>query len=144
VVDETFVIDCSIAAKWVLPEPDRAPARLLYERYVSGEIDLIAPDLLLIEFASLAAKLHRRKKLSTEQAHEAFERLGRLAPRLFETRSLLSRAFALSLRHQLSLWDSVYVALATEHSCPLLTADRRMLRSGAARHVSIRALASTT
>jgi predicted nucleic acid-binding protein len=108
---------------------------------VSGEIDLIAPDLLLTEFASLAAKLHRRKKLSTEQAQETFERLGRLAPRLFETRSLLSRAFDLSLRHKLSLWDSVYVALATEHSCPLLTADSRLLRSGAARHVSIRWLA---
>src|SRR5258708_13028164 len=49
---ETFVLDCSVAAKWVLPEPDRTPALRLFERYASGEISLIAPDLLLAEFAS--------------------------------------------------------------------------------------------
>ena len=50
---EMFILDCSLAAKWVLPEPDCAPALRLLERYESGEISLIAPDLLLAEFASL-------------------------------------------------------------------------------------------
>ena len=70
---ETFVLDCSVAAKWVLPEPDREPALRLFERYSSGEISLIAPDLLLAEFASLLAKRNRRKQISPVQAHEAFQ-----------------------------------------------------------------------
>jgi hypothetical protein len=53
----------------VLPEPHRAPALRLFERYKSEEILLIAPDLLLAEFASLLAKRNRRKQISGVQAH---------------------------------------------------------------------------
>jgi predicted nucleic acid-binding protein len=134
----TFVVDCSIAAKWVLPEPDRAPALGLFDRYASGEVLLIAPDILLAEFASLVAKRHRRKQLSAEQAHQAFSLMVKCAPRLFDMRPRLFRALELSVRYQLSLWDCVYLALAREHDCPVLTADRRLFRAGKGRHPSVR------
>ena len=134
---QTFVLDCSVAAKWVLPEPDRPLARGLLDRYVAGEISLIAPDLLLVEVASLLAKCHRRKQISADQAREAFEFMSKSAPQLFDTRPRLSRALDLSLRHQMSLWDCVYLALAVERGCPFLTADRRLFRAGAGRHPSI-------
>jgi predicted nucleic acid-binding protein len=130
----TFVLDCSVAAKWVLPEPGREPALGLFRRYAAGEILLIAPDLLLAEFASLVAKRSRRKLMSAEQAHQAFALMGRYAPRLFDMRPRLSRALDLSLRHQLSLWDCVYLALAAEHDCPVLTADQRLFRAERGRH----------
>ena len=135
---DTFVLDCSVAAKWVLPEPDRAPALGLFERYASGEVLLIAPDLLLAEFASLVAKRNRRKQISAEQAHEAFSLMTKCAPRLFDTRPRLSRALDLSLQCQLSLWDCVYLALALEHDCPVLTADLRLFRAGRGGHPSVR------
>ena len=135
---EEFVLDCSVAAKWVLPEPDRAPAFELFERYASGEVSLIAPDLLLAEFASLIAKRNRRKEISGEQARTAFGLMAKCAPRLFDMRPLLPRALDLTLRCQLSLWDCVYLALALEHDCPVLTADRRLFRAGKAGHPSVR------
>ena len=100
---DTFVLDCSVAAKWVLPEPDRGPALGLFEQYASGAVLPIAPDVLLAEFASLVAKRNRRKQISAEQAHEAFSLMTKCAPRLLDTRSRLSRALDLSLHHQLSL-----------------------------------------
>jgi predicted nucleic acid-binding protein len=135
---ETFVLDCSVAAKWVLPEPNRAAALHLFERYASGEISLIAPNLLLAEFASLLTRRCRRKQISAEQAREGFQLMSRCAPRLFDTRPWLFRALDLSLRHQMSLWDCVYVALAVEHHCALFTADRRLFRAGRGRHPSLR------
>lgn len=135
---DTFVLDCSVAAKWVLPEPDRAPALRLFEQYASGEVVLIAPDLLLAEFASLLAKRTRRKQVSTEQAHEAFSLLTKCAPRLFDTRPRFSRALDLSLRRQLSLWDCVYLDLALELDCPVLTADVRLFRAGKGGHPFVR------
>ncbi len=135
---EIFVLDCSVAAKWVLPEPDRAPALQLYSRYEAGEISLIAPDLLLAEFASLVAKRHRRKQISADQAREAFSLMKRCAPRLVDMHPRLVRALDLSLRHHLSLWDCVYLALALEYRCPFLTADQRLFRAGTARHPSLR------
>ena len=135
---ETFVVDCSVAAKWVLPEADRAPALSFFERYAAGEISVIAPDLLLAEFASLLAKRSRRKEISPEQAREAFHLMTMCAPRLCDTRPLLQRALELSLRHGLSLWDCVYLALGVEFACPVLTADRRLFRATGGRHPSLR------
>ncbi len=122
------MVDCSVAAKWVLPEPHRVHALRLLEQHESGEITLIAPDLLLTEFASLLAKRTRRKQISDEQARKAFQLMERCALRLFDVHPRLRSALDLALKHQLSLWDSVYIALAIEYDCPLVTADRRLVR----------------
>ncbi|HUA61654.1 MAG TPA: type II toxin-antitoxin system VapC family toxin [Verrucomicrobiae bacterium] len=135
---ETFVLDCSVAAKWVFPEPDRAAAMDLFERWSSGEIFLIAPALLLAEFASLVAKRNRRREISGAQAAEADSMMTACSPRLYETRPLILPSLALSLRYQLSLWDCVYLALAIEHNCPVYTADQRLVRAGKNRYPSIR------
>jgi predicted nucleic acid-binding protein len=135
---EVVVLDCSVAAKWILPEIDRALALRLFERYAAGEIELIAPDLLVAEFASLVAKRSGRKQISAEQARQAFALMKRCAPRLFDMRPLIPHALDLSLHYQLSFWDCIYLALAIEHDCPVVTADRRLFRSGSGRHPSLR------
>ena len=136
----THVLDCSVAAKWILPESDRTPALRLFEQYSAGEIFLIAPDLLLTEFASLLAKRRRRKQLLAEQAHKAFDLMVQCSPKLYETRPRLRRALELSLSHDISLWDSVYLALAAEFNCSVITADRRLFRAASRRHPSLKLL----
>ena len=83
---ETFVLDCSVAAKWVLPEEDRDLALALFDRFASGEITLIAPDIFLAEFASLVSKRHRLKEITATQASEAFRLITRCPPRLYVQR----------------------------------------------------------
>lgn len=55
-------------------------------------------------------------------------------PRLYDTQTTLPLPLALDLAvsSQLSLWDCVYIALAAEHGCRLVTADRCLFRGGAA------------
>ena len=137
---DIFVLDCSVAAKWVLPEPDRAPALALLDQYASGKVQLIAPDILLAEFASLVSKHHRRKLISAEQANGAFALMTRCVPRLLETRPRLPHALNLSLKYQLSLWDCVYLAVGREYDCPVLTADLRLVRAGKRNDLSVRTL----
>jgi len=134
---DTFVLDCSVAAKWVLPESGRGAALDVYKRYESGNILLIAPDILLAEFASLVAKRNRRRQISAKQAQTAFALMTRAAPRLVDTRPLLFDALDLSLQHQLSLWDCIYLALALERDCRVLTADLRLFRGGSGRHPAL-------
>jgi predicted nucleic acid-binding protein len=137
---QLLVVDCSVAAKWVVPEPGRDEALRLLDRAAEGELTLIAPDLLLAEFASLVAKRVRRKQLSTSQAEEAFALLCQFAPRLYDMQVLLPVALRMSVRSQLSLWDCVYIALAMEHECQMVTADRRLFRGSIARHTSVKLL----
>jgi predicted nucleic acid-binding protein len=134
---ETFVVDCSVAAKWVLPDAGRASALEWLERYLAGDVILIAPDMLLVEFASLIAKLHRRRLISPVAAYDGYAFIERCLPRFHETRPRLVRALVLSLEYHLSLWDCLYLALAEEYDCPVLTADARLLRGGQGRHPSI-------
>jgi len=133
-------VDCSVAAKWVLSEPGRELALQLLEQHETGEVSLIAPDLLLTEFASLLAKRNRRKQISADHAIQALSLMGRYSPKLFDTHSRLRHALELSLHYQLSLWDCVYLALAVEHNCPLITADERLFRGAVARHPLLRLL----
>lgn len=135
-----LVVDCSVAAKWLLPEPGRDMAMRLLEKYEAGEVSLIAPDLLLAEFASLLAKRTRRKEISNEEAQKAFRLMEKCAPRLFNIRIRLHRALDLALQYQLSLWDCIYLELAIEHECPFITSDLRLFRGSAARHPLIRLL----
>jgi predicted nucleic acid-binding protein len=137
---ETLVVDCSVAAKWELQEPGRPDALRLLDEQESGEIVLIAPDLLLIEFASLIAKRVRRAQMPAAQAYRAFRLMETSELRLLETRPLLGAAVDLAFNNQISLWDSVYLALALEHHCPLITADRRLFRGHSPRHPAIRLL----
>ena len=55
----------------------------LLERWRSGELTLIAPDLLLAEFASLLAKRSRRKELSEQQSKLAFQLMLLSSPILY-------------------------------------------------------------
>jgi predicted nucleic acid-binding protein len=137
---ESIVIDCNVAAKWILPEPGREAARRLLEQSAAGEISLIAPDLILVEFAGLISKYYRRKLISAIDAEKSFDLFTQIAPPLVETGPRLDAALALSLEYGASLWDCVYIALAMECECACLTADGRLFRSGIGRHASLRLL----
>jgi predicted nucleic acid-binding protein len=124
--------------KWVLYEPGHVQALRLLEEELSGSLMLIAPDLLLTEFASLIAKRVRRKHMSAAEAIDAFYRFEESVPALFETRPLVEAALNLAVDGQMSLRDSVHLAL--EHRCPLITADRRLFRGHSPRYRAIRLL----
>jgi predicted nucleic acid-binding protein len=138
---ETLVVDCSVAAKWLLHEAGHAEALHLLQEEKSGKVTLIAPDLLLTEFASLLAKRVRRKQMLPTEARDAFGLLEEYAMILFGTRLLLGAALELALDRHASLWDCVYLALAIENNCRLITADRRLFKSGTGLHPAIRLLA---
>ena len=124
--------------KWVLYEPGHVQALRLLEEELSGSLMLIAPDLLLTEFASLIAKRVRRKHMSAAEAIDAFHRFEESVPALFETHPLVEAALNLAVDSQMSLWDSMHLAL--EHRCPLITADRRLFRGHSPRYRAIRLL----
>lgn len=54
-------------------------------------------------------------------------------PLLVDEPGQLRAAFELSVLHRLSFWDSIYLALAIDKRCDIVTADRRF-RTGAGRH----------
>lgn len=119
------VIDSSVAVKWVLHEPGRDQSLQLLDEYESAAITLIAPSLLLAEVGSVLSKRCRRKQLTIAQAREAFRLFEVRAPVLIDVREQISSALELSLVHHLAIYDCLYLALAIENGCDLVTADER-------------------
>jgi len=134
------VIDSSVTVKWLLPEPGRAEAIRLLDEYEAGTADLIAPGLLCEEVASALSKRCRRKEMTAAQAETMFRFFDLRHPRIVDAPWHLEAALGLSLRHHLSLWDSLYLALAIEARADLITADQRLFRSVAGHYPFVRLL----
>ena len=86
--------------------------------------DLVAPAVIDAEILSALRGLERGGSLLPSRAAVAVEDL-RLAPvQRFPLEPLLSRAWA--LRDRLNAYDALYVALAVDLNCPLVTTDHRI------------------
>lgn len=122
----TLVVDSSVVLRWVLPEPGRHSALALLGSFEAGAIDLIAPRLLMEQVASILSERCREGLLSRESAQRALHFARERQPMLPASDSdYLPAAFSLSLQHNVSLWDAIYLALAVAADCGLVTADRQ-------------------
>ena len=133
-------IDSSVAVKWLLPEPGRAEAVRLLDEYEAGTADLIAPRLISEEVASALSKRCRRKEMTAARAEAMFRLFDLRRPRIVDAPGHLEMALGLSLRHHVSLWDALYLALAIERRADLITADQRLFRSVARHYPFVRLL----
>jgi predicted nucleic acid-binding protein len=119
-----FVLDASVAAKLFFIE-DASERAVDAVRAADW---LIAPDLLFLEMASIAAKNVRRATASQEQAARAVHSLSALLDETIGAPELAPRAFELAAAHGFSAYDAAYLALAEARGFGLLTADTGLVR----------------
>jgi predicted nucleic acid-binding protein len=121
------VVDASVAAKWVLQEADSDAARRIVEH-----AQLMAPDLLWAELGSLLWRRQRNGELTAAQAREMLLTLRAFPIRTHGMFPLLPLALEIAMTIGHSVYDCVYLALADEENCRVVTADRRLQNAVAA------------
>lgn len=119
----TFVIDASIAVKWVIEEDGTANALAL-----RGRTKLIAPELLVAECANIFWKKAQRGELTKDEALFAARLVQASDVELLPTRALLEPATRIAIELDHPAYDCLYIALAVERDCRFVTADGRLLR----------------
>jgi predicted nucleic acid-binding protein len=117
-----YVIDASVAIKWVIDEPGAEQALLLRRHQLS------APDLLVPECANILWKKVRRGELTADEAIFAARLLQRADFELEPMRRLWEPATRLALSLDHPAYDCTYLALADALSCAMVTADDRFYR----------------
>lgn len=129
-----FIIDASVAIKWVIDE-DGTPAALALRHH-----HLAAPDLLMPECANILWKKVRRGELSGDEAVLASRLLARADIDLMPMRPLMETATRIAVLLDHPAYDCVYLALAEAEDVPFVTADERLLRKvqGAPGHLTAR------
>jgi predicted nucleic acid-binding protein len=124
-----YVLDSSVALKWVLPEPLSDNALQLREDYRNLVHELIAPDILPAEAAHALARAERRKIIAIGDAARLLGDLMITAPQFHPYRHLLARALAIASPMRIGVYDCLYVALAEREKCELITADDRLVKN---------------
>ncbi len=118
----TLVIDASVACKWVLAESESEQARKLVE---SGE-QLIAPAVILVETANVFRRRLRLGEISEAQARHALTNVRAVIYYLEPVETLIDAAFDLSIIMNHPVYDCLYLSLAQQQGCAMVTADRKL------------------
>ncbi len=124
-----YVLDASVAVKWVLPEPDSDSALLIEAGYRAGAHELIAPDLLYAEIAHVLTKAERRKLLLPGQAANRLTQLLVYPVELHSHFPMLPLAVALASQARIGVYDCLYVALAEQQLCEVVSADMKLVNA---------------
>lgn len=121
---KAFVVDASVALKWLLVEEHSETALVLLD----GSFELHVPNLIFSEFGNTLWKKSIRGELNRDQVREAISLFQNLPLRVHRDRWLLERAteFASVLEHP--VYDCFYLALAESLETTVVTADGKFVR----------------
>ena len=125
-----FVVDASVAVKWLVPESHADAAR----RILNPNNELLAPDLIWAEVGNVIWKKWRRGEVPGHAAGDLLQDFHRYPVQTFASQALMTTAWDVAERYSRSFYDSLYLALAARAECPLVTADLKLynrLKTGA-------------
>jgi predicted nucleic acid-binding protein len=122
-VIEAAVVDACVAIKWVIEEPGSKEARLLFPARLE------APDVMLVECASILWKKVQSRELTEKQVLERWDALAGSPVALVPSGELLEVALRLSLEIDHPVYDCLYMALAIKNNVPLITDDRDFFKA---------------
>lgn len=137
-----FVLDSSVAFKWVVPEVHSDKALRLREAFRQAVHELLAPDIFFRELAHSLTRAERQKRIPASAAVTLLLDLLSTPPTILPADPLLLRAGAISSQARIGFYDCLYVALAEREGCALVTADDKLLKNLQAQFPFIVALAS--
>ena len=115
------MLDASAAIDWLL---QTAAGSKVEERIYSHGESLHAPHLLDVEFTQVLRRLVRERAVEASRAEQAIVDLVNLPITRYPHFVVLPRIW--QLRHNLTAYDAVYVALAERLKATLITRDTRL------------------
>jgi len=121
-----IVVDASVAAKWLFSERDSERAVALLREIVEGRLRSLAAEILPAVIGNVLAL---RGLLREQQALAEYERFQRSCPALISNKTLAEPALKLALRQRHPIYDCLYLALALDAGCDLITADEKLHRA---------------
>jgi len=121
-----IALDASIVIKWFVQE-DGSEAALGYrEKVLKGLEEIAVPDLLIYEVINA---LRFKKGVSEEGINSILPSFFSIGLEIISpTEKLMRDALRLSFTTGLSIYDSVYLAVANEVGGSLITADKQILQ----------------
>ncbi len=141
-MNEDIVLDASVLIQAYVREPDTARVQTLLQGLEAPQSSrLHVPVFCLLECTNVLWKHIRFHNMPVTYAKTAIGQMTSLPLIVHPATDLLSRALTVGLEHELAIYDALYIALAEQLACPLVTADERQADTADATGVVLKPLA---
>lgn len=124
-----YVLDCSVALKWFVPEEFSDKALVLLREVETGRVSLLAPESIVAELGYVLRKAVLNDKMSGERCQEIIEDFTAVPMEWVSLRALAPQAMRLTAAHMANFYDALYVALAVSEDLRVITTDGPMTRA---------------
>ncbi len=122
-----YVLDSCVGFKWLVVEQDTDKARKLRDEYRQAVHELLAPDVFPVEVAHALTRAERQGRITLAEGAQLMTDMLNTLPQLFPSLPLLPRAYQISSAARIGVYDCLYVTLAEQKGCELVTTDARLL-----------------
>ena len=130
------VIDASVTAAWCFHDEATAASQDLLRSLPNRQV--IVPLLWHAECANLLLTAERRNRVSAERSVELLELLGSLPVETdAETSRIRGPVFRLAREHRLTVYDAIYLDLASRRGAAWASRDRALRRAAEAMDVAL-------
>lgn len=129
------VVDSGVCVKWLIKEEHSEKAIGL----LSSNLELVAPDIVLVQAANVLWKTAKRGLLTPQQAEARLTDLPSFFGRLLPMFDLAPEALALGMAINVPIYDCVYVVASRRAGASLVTADSKLMANlaGTSDHSSV-------
>ena len=125
-----IVLDASVILKWYLLDEEHGEKALEFlNRFVSDDLEIIAPALLEYEVINGLVAARKRGRLQEDLIVSAVEGLMNLGLRMVGLSGLYSRVIHFCKAYNRSAYDASYLALAESEKISFITADETLYNS---------------
>jgi predicted nucleic acid-binding protein len=121
---KVYVVDASVAARFLLAEELSDKAELLLQRFHDDAVELKAPGLVRYEVGNTLWKAVKQRMINAHEASQKFSHFIKLKVDCVELdEQECVDALAWALKNDTTYYDSVYVKASEKTGATLLTAD---------------------
>lgn len=124
----SFCLDTSVFIKYLCPDEQEQSATELVSQALNSRI--VLPCFAWAEVASVLRKKVRSGLLSSDEASQLYNAFGDLPIEYIDGEDIRIKAWAIAEQYDLlTLYDSVFLAVAEKESAQYWTADRVLLKA---------------
>lgn len=134
-MSDRYVVYANIVIQRLIVEQDTPEVKVLFDQMLLGT-ELIVPEFCRIECTNVLWKQVRFQGMPADVAEGLLAQLIALPLTVMEILHLMPRSLQIGLRHELAIYDSIYIAMAERFDCELITIDRR--QANAARSLGVK------
>lgn len=134
-MSDRYVVDANIVIQRLIVEQDTPQVKVLFDQMLSGT-ELIVPEFCRLECTNVLWKQVRFQGMPADVAEGLLVQLIALPLTVMDIQHLMPRSLQIGLRHELAIYDSIYIAMAEQLDCELITIDRR--QANAARSLGVK------